>query len=125
MRTRRHIAEALCAILLAAGGLAWDYEWTGDVNSDWNNADNWKESGLEGYPDDTGDDAKFPESARRYDVNLITEEIDDLSIFNSYNFTASSGSPMLEVDSLSISTADVEDTVVVTISGATIVTAAN
>ena len=72
------------------------------------------------YPDSTDHDAILPESATRYDVDLITVAIDDLEILASYDFTGASGSPTLTVNSFTINAGDSDDTIVVTITGATI-----
>ena len=125
MRTRSRIAAVLCAAAFGAAAMAITFTWTGNDSRYWDDTGNWDGGGLEGYPDDPSNDAIFPVLGDEYTIYLVTEQIDDLTIWNSYDFTASSGSPVLEVDSLSISTAYRGATVVVTISGASIVTADN
>ena len=120
MRKRTQIAAILCAAALAATAMAVSYTWTGDSDSDWDNADNWYAAGFEGYPDSTQHDAILPDSATRYDVDLITVAIDDLEIRATYEFGPVSGSPVLTVNSFTINAADSDTEIVVTISGATI-----
>ena len=120
MRTRSRIAAAVCAAAFAAAAVATTYTWTGDVDGDWDDSGNWYAGGLEGYPDDTDDDAIFPLTAEEYVVYLVTEQIDDMTIYNSYDFRAASGSPVLTVDSLNINAGESQSTFVITIAGAQI-----
>ena len=120
MRTRSRIAAVLCAAAFAAVAVAATYTWTGDVDGDWDDSGNWYAGGLEGYPDDTDDDAIFPLTADEYVVYLVTEQIDDMTIYNSYDFRSASGSPVLTVDSLNINAGSSQSSFVITIAGAQI-----
>ena len=120
MRTRSRIAAILCAAAFAVAAVAATYTWTGEVDYDWDDSGNWDAGGLEGYPDDPGDDAILPLDADRYTIYLVTEQIDDLTIKNSYNFSAAGGSPVLTVESLNINAGSSQTAFQITITGAQI-----
>ena len=120
MRTRSRIAAVLCAAAFGAAAMAITFTWTGEVDYDWDDSGNWDAGGLEGYPDDETDDAMFPLLADEYMVYLVTVEIDDLTISNSYDFRAASGSPVLQVGSFGINAGSSQSSFAITISGAEI-----
>lgn len=124
MRTREVMKVCLVLCCTATMVLGQSYYWTGNgVDDDWSNNENWDCRGTCfcfqgdcGYPDDTGDDAWIPSTAGPFQVDLITEVIDDMTIDNDVDFGSETGSPVtLTVDSLTICGDSV-----VTITGATI-----
>ena len=116
MRQRRIMLMMLALGCLATLGLADTFTWTGGGNDDyWDNGDNWESIGGGSYPDDTNDDAIIPYTANGWAVELITEEIDDLSINASVGLSPVGTSATLTVDSLTIGASNAES--VITISG--------
>lgn len=79
------------------------YTWTGSGSNDhWDNVANWSFPGG-GWPDDCYDDAVIPSSVYGFAVELVTEQIDDLTIEGDAAF--SSQTPAIEtltVDSLTL-----------------------
>ena len=117
----RAVLGVLCisALVLAAGGSTWEWDGSGGTDS-WSLCPNW--TVLAGmpqvcYPSTGNDDVIIPTAGSAWDVDLITDTIDDLTIEDDVNFGADSGTPTLTVDSFSIS-----GPAIVTITGATIVT---
>ncbi|MCC7293699.1 MAG: hypothetical protein IT449_16700 [Phycisphaerales bacterium] len=93
-------ADPACAV--APVPMRATYTWTGNGSNDrWDNIANWSYVGG-GYPDDCNDDAVVPFVSGGYDVVLITESIDDLTMEGSLDLTAASGDDTLTVDSLTI-----------------------
>ncbi len=112
----RHVKLATLVVsLLGALALGGTYWWEGDVDSDWDTYGNWYWSGAftpNPYPSTTADDAHITPDGTGT-VNLITEEIDDLSITRDVDFGSATGSAVtLIVDSLTI-----EGEVTVTLDG--------
>ena len=104
-----------------------DYTWSGlGDDDDWDHFCNWN-SGLtcpgEGAPPDgTDDDATFPgNGGTAWAVDLVTEEIGDLTIEENVDFGVVSGTPTLEVNELVID-ASSGDVSVSVVSAATIKT---
>lgn len=118
MFRRRFRCAALAVTALACAAHGNTYLWTaGGVTDYWDNNSNWTPILTPGtHPNASTDDAIISNTSGGDDVELITEDIDDLTISDDVNFTPKSGSPTLTVDRFSISGA------VVTISGATIET---
>ena len=115
------IAYTLAVIALAGvtPGMAANYTWTGNAADDWDNGYNWSSMSCSGggcYPQTTDHDAQISDGG---DINLVTEEIDDLEIQGDVDFAGSSDT--LTVDSITIVGGASADTVV-TITGATIQT---
>lgn len=118
-----------CVLLLAVTGIAGTavathYVWTanGDATT-WVDQDNWDDPcGTEDcYPKSTADDAKFPfENGGWGDVLLDTLTIDDLTVKGNVDFVGGDTSPVLTVDSFTITAVEGNGDVVITIDGATI-----
>lgn len=124
MMTRQRSWAAGLALVLAGGSaLAATFYWTGGgVDDDWDTTDNWTSMSCTlCYPDDTGDDAYFTDDQCDWGtVELVTDEIGDLSIISDVDFRADTGTPTLTVDRIVVSgTIDCGE-VVLTIDGATL-----
>ena len=91
----------------AAPAMLVQWTWTGNGGDDrWVSDCNWQPPGIctdAGFPDGTDDNATFPTNgASAWAVDLVDEEIGDLTIKESVNFGAASGTPTLDVKKLSI-----------------------
>ena len=98
-------ALALAALTTAGVVQANIYTWTaGAANDYWDSNSNWSPFSLPGtYPNSTSDDAVIYSTNNGDDIQLINEDIDDLTISDDVSFTPKSGTVSLSVDSITIS----------------------
>ncbi len=118
LRVTLKLLGLLCASGLCLGAT---FTWTAGGGDDyWSSGENWRKIGIGAcsYPCTTSDDATIPYDAAGYTVDLLTEEIDDLTILASVEFSAIIPAQTLTVDSLTLSASSAAITV--EISGATI-----
>lgn len=111
MSNRERLIAIACVSLCAALGVGATFWWLGLVGPAWTACQNWGASaeipGMGCYPSTSSDDAMIPWRTDGWNINLVTTEIDDLSVYASVNFGAEeAGTPTLTVDSLVISTRD-------------------
>ena len=121
--TLRLLGMACAALCLAAS-----FTWVGqgeDEDYDWDTCDNWAAVGIppQCYPSTESDDATIPYTEGGWTINLIDEQIEDLTIEGSVDFYPAStpGLRRLQVESLTID-AGSADTVVTISSDAKITT---
>lgn len=124
MRTASQVVAAGCAALCAVPVFAALWTWTGGggANHNWDNCDNWNRPYLDPcYPSWDTDDVLIPTPSpyQAWTINLITEQIDTMTIEGSVHFAAAESSPALQVTELSID-APANHEVELTISGASI-----
>ena len=113
------IRDAKLAVLIvgccATLALAATYTWIGEgADDDWDTCENWEPSVVNPcYPANRGGDATIPSTEGTWAVDLISVQIDDLTINGSVTFGAAEDGPTLCVDSVTIgsNTADVTATV--------------
>jgi len=117
---RRWLCRAGAMATIAGAAYANTYIWDGaGANDYWDNSANWDPLVIPGtYPNADTDDAIIPATGGPHDVQLITEQIDDLTITGSVDLTPKSGTPTLTLDTLTISGGT--SGTVAAISGATI-----
>ena len=121
MNTGKTIWGVVCVATCCAVGLATTFTWTGEgADDDWTTCDNWEIIGQNAcYPSLTGDDIYIWEDGSPWDIDLVTEEVDDMYILGDVDFGVESGTPTLTVDQLTLQAPD-DAAMSVTISGATI-----
>lgn len=101
MCTRKSTAARIlfvgCAVGICFGGT---YTWNGGgADDDWDNADNWSCIACTGYPDGTDDDAVIDGT---YDVDLVDECIDDLTVTGTVDFAYVTSGSTVHVDTFTI-----------------------
>lgn len=94
----------VCIVAVAWAASSGTFEL--DTSGNWNTCSNW--TLLAGrpaacYPSVGNDDAIIPDGGSTWSVDLVTVTIDDLTIEDSVDFGAVSGTPVLTVDSVTIS----------------------
>ncbi len=123
---RLKVTLKLLGMACAALCLGATFTWTGEgLDYDWDTCDNWAAVGIppQCYPSTESDDAAIPYTEGGWTINLIEEQIEDLTIQGSVDFYPASTPALrtLWVESLTID-AGSADTVVTISSDARITT---
>ncbi|MBU0637870.1 MAG: hypothetical protein KKB50_03325 [Planctomycetes bacterium] len=123
MKAPRILLAVLAIGCTGALALAATYTyWGAGPDDDWDTCKNWILVGIGTCsPSTTSDDATIPSAGSTWSINLVTAEMDDLTIAGSVDFASPGSTQTLTVNSLTIDGSGGE--VVITIDGVILETA--